>query len=61
MTVWGELVGMVKVCEAKKKQTNYVSEEPLSWRRYTAPSGLTAIQWVTDFSDRYQAMRGPGQ
>ncbi len=57
---------MVEVCEAKKKQTNYLRNLtsdlakgiiPLSWRCYTVPSGLTVIQWVTDFSERIKQLQ----
>ena len=30
---------------------------PQSWRRYTVPSGLTVIQWVTDFSERIKQLQ----
>ena len=29
---------------------------PQSWRRYTVPSRLTVIQWVTDFSERVKQL-----
>lgn len=30
---------------------------PKSWCRYTVPSGLTVIQWVTDFSERVKQLQ----
>ena len=30
---------------------------PQSWRRYTVPSGITVIQWITDFSQRVKQLQ----
>jgi len=30
---------------------------PRSWHRYTVPSGITVIQWVTDFSERVKQLQ----
>lgn len=30
---------------------------PVSWKRYTVPSGLTVIQWITDFSERIKQLQ----
>ena len=30
---------------------------PRSWRRYTVPSGLTVIQWVSNFSERIKQLQ----
>lgn len=30
---------------------------PKSWRRYTVPSGLTVMQFVTDFSERVKQLQ----
>ena len=35
----------------------FVGIIPLSWRRYTVPSGLTVIQWITDFSERVKQLQ----
>ncbi len=34
---------------------------PRSWRRYTVPSGLTVIQWVSDFSERIKQLQTSSQ
>ena len=36
--------------------THYTGIIPQSWRRYTVPSRLTVIQWVTDFSERVKQL-----
>lgn len=54
------------VCEGKKKQTNHeralLSDLakgilPSSWNQYTVPTGLTVIQWVSDFSERIKQLQ----
>jgi len=64
--VRNNLADVVQVCAAKKKQTNYLRNLtsdlakgiiPRSWRRYTVPSSLTVIQWVSDFSERVKQLQ----
>eukprot|EP00731_Ephydatia_muelleri_P024350 Em0016g621a len=61
-----DLNNVVAVCEARKKQTNYLRSLisdlakgiiPKSWRRYTVPPGLTVMQFVTDFSERVKQLQ----
>ena len=64
--VRGDLSDVVKVCEAAKKQTNYLRSLtsnlakgiiPRSWNRYTVPPGLTVMQWVADFTERIKQLQ----
>lgn len=34
---------------------------PNSWKLYTIPSGLTVIQWITDFSERIKQLQSVAQ
>lgn len=60
-----DLTDIVMVCSGEKKPTNHHRSMmddlikgiiPMSWRRYTVPSGLTVIQWITDFSERVKQL-----
>ncbi|XP_078728003.1 cytoplasmic dynein 1 heavy chain 1-like isoform X1 [Lampetra fluviatilis] len=64
--VRGDLKDVVHVCEAKKKQTNYLRTLisqlvkgiiPRSWGLYTIPADMTVLQWVSDFSDRVKQLQ----
>ncbi|XP_070577189.1 cytoplasmic dynein 1 heavy chain 1-like [Ptychodera flava] len=61
-----DLQEVLLVCETKKKQTNYHRALladlakgilPKSWNRYTVPSGITVIQWISDFSARIKQLQ----
>uniref|UniRef100_A0A0L8I729 Dynein heavy chain, cytosolic n=1 Tax=Octopus bimaculoides TaxID=37653 RepID=A0A0L8I729_OCTBM len=60
-----DLTDIMMVCSGEKKPTNHHRSMmddlikgiiPISWRRYTVPSGLTVIQWITDFSERVKQL-----
>jgi len=61
-----DLQDMAQICQGEKKPTNHhrgmmndliKGVIPTSWRRYTVPSGLTVIQWITDFSERIKQLQ----
>ncbi|XP_013402014.1 cytoplasmic dynein 1 heavy chain 1-like isoform X1 [Lingula anatina] len=54
------------ICQGQKKPTNHHRSMmsdlpkgiiPLSWKRYTVPSGMTVIEWITDFSERIKQLQ----
>ncbi|XP_052274955.1 cytoplasmic dynein 1 heavy chain 1-like isoform X3 [Dreissena polymorpha] len=61
-----DLADVLQVCVGEKKPTNHHRNMmadlakgmiPESWRRYTVPSGITVIQWITDFSQRIKQLQ----
>ncbi|KAH3850556.1 hypothetical protein DPMN_092971 [Dreissena polymorpha] len=63
-----DLADVLQVCVGEKKPTNPNHHRnmmadlakgmiPESWRRYTVPSGITVIQWITDFSQRIKQLQ----
>ncbi|XP_064603299.1 cytoplasmic dynein 1 heavy chain 1-like isoform X2 [Liolophura sinensis] len=61
-----DLNDIMLVCMGEKKPTNHhrlmMSDLakgiiPVSWKRYMVPSGITVIQWVTDFSERVKQLQ----
>lgn len=58
------------ICLGEKKPTNHhrvlIADLakgiiPKSWHRYTVPSGITVIQWITDFSERIKQLHSISQ
>jgi len=56
-----DMQDVILVCQGEKKPTNHLRKMnsdltkgiiPISWKRYTVPSELTVIQWITDFTER---------
>ncbi|XP_027203133.2 dynein heavy chain, cytoplasmic isoform X1 [Dermatophagoides pteronyssinus] len=61
-----DLLDVIAICRAEKKQTNYHREIteylakgmiPNHWKRYRTPESFTIIQWITDFADRIKQMQ----
>ncbi|XP_002731006.1 cytoplasmic dynein 1 heavy chain 1-like [Saccoglossus kowalevskii] len=61
-----DLNEVIQVCDTKKKQTNYHRALigdlvkgilPKSWNLYTVPTGITVIQWISDFSERIKQLQ----
>lgn len=61
-----DLQDVILICRGKKKQTNYHREiteylakgmVPNHWKCYKTPDSFTAMQWITDFSDRIKQMQ----
>ncbi|XP_074643936.1 cytoplasmic dynein 1 heavy chain 1-like isoform X2 [Tubulanus polymorphus] len=65
-----DLNDVMMVCMGEKKPTNHHRSMmadlakgiiPQSWRSYEVPSGLTVIQWITDFSERIKQLQNVSQ
>ncbi|KAK2722142.1 hypothetical protein QYM36_002631, partial [Artemia franciscana] len=60
-----DLQDVLAICKLEKKQTNYLRQllsdlikgiVPSSWKKYTAPKGVTVAQWMTDFNNRVRQL-----
>ncbi|XP_064623935.1 cytoplasmic dynein 1 heavy chain 1-like isoform X3 [Lineus longissimus] len=65
-----DLLDIMMVCQGEKKPTNHHRSMmadlakgiiPKAWKRYTVPSGLTVIQWISDFSERIKQLQSISQ
>ncbi|XP_033735277.1 cytoplasmic dynein 1 heavy chain 1-like isoform X2 [Pecten maximus] len=66
MDIRQDLNDVSLICQGEKKPTNHHRAMmadlakgiiPQSWHRYTIPSGITVIQWITDFSLRVKQLQ----
>lgn len=66
MDIRQDLNDVSLICQSEKKPTNHHRAMmadlakgiiPQTWRRYTVPSGITVIQWITDFSLRVKQLQ----
>ncbi|OWF47212.1 Cytoplasmic dynein 1 heavy chain 1 [Mizuhopecten yessoensis] len=66
MDIRQDLNDVSMICQGEKKPTNHHRAMmadlakgiiPQTWHRYTVPSGITVIQWITDFSLRVKQLQ----
>lgn len=60
-----DLAELLAVCRGEQKQSNHIralasalnkGQVPTTWRRYTVPKSVTAMEWMNDFVERVKQL-----